>query len=113
MDMIQKFNEKMLKDKTESDSNLEEFKESIDVFKINLDTLENRILENASTMIAGQIRKSLKDREKEILMNLWIDELKEIVRDFDKLKDIHPKDFKLQINEITSTIKSYKQKFNK
>ena len=48
-----------------------------------------------------------------MLMNLWIDELKEIVRDFDKLKDMHPKDFKLQINEITSTIKSYKDKFAK
>lgn len=50
---------------------------------------------------------------KEILMNLWIDELKEIIDNLDKLKEINPKDLKLHINEISSTIESFKQKFIK
>ena len=113
MDMIQKFNEKMLKDKTQIDSDLEDFKNNVDVFKISLDTLEKRILENAEAMITGKIKVALKNKEKEILMNMWISELKGVVKDLDKLKELHPKEFKLQIEEITSTIRSYKQKFVK
>ena len=111
--MIQKFNEKMLKDKTQIDSNLEDFKNSVDVFKISLDTLEKGILENANAMISAQVRIVLKNKEKEILMNIWIKDLKEIVRDLDKMKDMHPKDLKLQLDEISSTIKSFKQKIVK
>ncbi len=44
-------------------------------------------------------------------MNLWIDEMKEIIDDIDKLKAMHPKELKLHINEISNTIDSFKQKF--
>jgi hypothetical protein len=43
-------------------------------------------------------------------MNLWIDELKGIINDFDKLKELNPKDLKIQINEITQLISSFKEK---
>ena len=113
MDIIQKFNDQFLNNKTRFESDIEELKNNQDVFKINIDTLEKRVLENAKTMIYSEVRMACKNKEKEILMNLWIDELKEIISNLDKLKEIHPKDLKLQIDEISSTIESFKQKFTK
>jgi len=113
MDIIQKFSDQFLNDKTRFETDIEELKNNQDVIKINIDTLEKRVLENAKTMIYSEVRMACKNKEKEILMNLWIDELKEIISNLDKLKEIHPKDLKLQIDEISSTIESFKQKFTK
>ena len=113
MDMIHKFNEQMLSDKTSIDLDIEELKNNQDVFKINLDTLEKHILETVETMIYSEVRMACRNKEKKILMNLWIDELKDIISNLDKLKEMHPKELKLQIDEISSTIESFKQKLVK
>jgi len=78
-----------------------------------VDVLKKQIKENAKEWITDEIKLVCKNKEKEILMNLWIDELKEIIGNLDRLKDMHPKELKLHINEISSTINSFKQKFVK
>jgi len=113
MDMIHKFNEQMLNDKTKINSDIEQLKNNQDVFKINIDTIEKRVLETVESMIYSEVRMACRNKEKEILMNLWIDELKEIISNLDKLKELHPKDFKLYINEISSTVESFKKKILK
>ncbi|MFX0142383.1 MAG: hypothetical protein ACFFDN_52570, partial [Candidatus Hodarchaeota archaeon] len=82
-----------------------------DLVKITLDVQKKQIFESAQEWINDEIKLACKNKEKEILMNLWIDELKNIINNLDKLKEIHPKDLKLHINEISSTIESFKQKF--
>ncbi|MFX1477823.1 MAG: hypothetical protein ACFFCI_06800 [Promethearchaeota archaeon] len=44
-------------------------------------------------------------------MNLWIDELKEIVNNLEQLKETNPKVLKLYLNEISTTLASFRQKF--
>ncbi|MHA1349294.1 MAG: hypothetical protein ACTSPZ_00490 [Promethearchaeota archaeon] len=48
--------------------------------------------------------------ENEILMKIWISEFKEIIRDFEKLKKLKPKEFSVRLNEISETIDIFKQK---
>jgi len=43
-------------------------------------------------------------------MNIWIEELKEIINDFDKLKELNPKELKIQIDEISQVIASFKKR---
>ena len=61
-------------------------------------------------MIYSEVRISCNNKEEEILMNMWIDELKEIINDFDKLKEMNPKDLKIQIGEIAKVIALFKEK---
>ncbi|MFX1394311.1 MAG: hypothetical protein ACFFAH_12160 [Promethearchaeota archaeon] len=113
MDMIHKFNEQMLDDKTKLNSDIEQLKNNQDVFKINIDTLEKRVLETVESMIYSEVRMACRNKEKEILMNLWINELKEIISNLDKLKEMHPKDLKIYIDEISRTVESFKKKLIK
>ena len=100
---------------TEFQNNLEPMLESLkseqDLVKITVDVLKKQIKENAKEWINDEIKLACKNKEKEILMNLWIDEMKEIIDNLDKLKEMHPKELKIHINEILSTIESFKQKF--
>jgi hypothetical protein len=59
--------------------------------------------------IAEEMRASVQGKEKEILMKLWIDELKEIIQDFDGLKKMKPNEFNLQVKEISETIRTFKR----
>jgi len=43
-------------------------------------------------------------------MKIWISEFKEILRDFEKLKKLKPKEFSVWLNEISDTIEIFKQK---
>lgn len=92
---------------------LETLKSQQDLVKITLDVQKKQIHDSAKEWINDEIKLACKNKEKEILMNLWIDELKEIIENLDKLKDINPKELKLHFNEISSTIGAFKQKFIK
>lgn len=108
--MSNDFNELITKTTSKIDSQLEQIKGQQDVLKVSFDVLEKKILEDAKTMIFGEVRMACKDKEDEILMNIWIEELKEIINDFDKLKELNPKDLKIQIDEISQVIASFKEK---
>jgi hypothetical protein len=43
-------------------------------------------------------------------MKLWIDEFKEIMSTFEKLKQVHPNEFKILLNEISETIELFRSK---
>ncbi|MFX1363329.1 MAG: hypothetical protein ACFFCE_18900 [Promethearchaeota archaeon] len=92
---------------------IENLKSQQDLVKIAVDVLKNQIYESAKDWINDEIKLACKNKEKEILMNLWIEEMKEIINDVDKLKEMHPKELKLHLSEISSTIESYKKKFIK
>lgn len=104
-------------DNTEFKNNLkpvlETLKSQQDLVKITLDVQKKQIHESAKEWINDEIKLACKNKEREILMNLWIDELKEIIDNLDKLKEMHPKELKLHINEISSVIGLFKQKFIK
>ena len=92
---------------------LETLKSQQDLVKITLDVQKKQIHESAKEWINDEIKLACKNKEREILMNLWVDELKEIIDNLDKLKEMHPKELKLHINEISTVIGSFKQKFIK
>lgn len=111
--MIHKFNEQFTMDKNRIKLELEEIKSQQDVLKISYTINEKQLLEKIQSMIYTEIRMVCQDKEKEILMNIWIDKLNEIVTDFEKLKKVNPKEFNLQINEISKTIELFKLKLQK
>ena len=92
---------------------LESLKSQADLVKITVDVLKKQILESAKEMINQEVKLILKNKEREVLMNVWIDELKDIIKNLDKLKETNPKDLKIHIKEISTTIESLRQKFVK
>ena len=63
-------------------------------------------------MIEAEMSEAVKNTEKEVLMKIWIKELKEIITDFEKLKKAKPKEFTIQLNEIADTISLFKEKLS-
>lgn len=92
---------------------IEELRSQQDLVKITLDVLKKQIYESAKEWISNEMKTAVKNKEREILLNIWIEEMKEIINDVDKMKKMPPKEIKLQLNEIASTIESFKQKFIK
>lgn len=92
---------------------LEELKSQQDLVKITLDVLKKQIYDSAKEWISNEMKAAVKNKEREILMNIWIKEMKEIIGNVDKMKKMPPKEIKLQLDEISSTIESFKQKFIK
>jgi len=112
-DMLKKFEEESIEFKNNLKPELEDLKSQQDLVKITVDILKKQIFENAKEWINDEIKLACKNKEREILMNLWIDELKEVIGDLDKLKQTNPKELKIHINEISTTIDSFRQKFVK
>jgi len=112
-DMLKKFEAENTEFKNYLKPVLETLKSQQDLVKITLDVQKKQIHESAKEWINDEIKLACKNKEREILMNLWIDELKEIIDNLDKLKEMHPKELKLHINEISSVIGLFKQKFIK
>jgi len=110
IDMIKKFNEKFLSDKTRIDTDIEQLKNEQDVLKISFTVNEKKLLEKIKGEVTQDIREAVKDKEYEVLMKYWIQELKTILEDFEQLKKLHPKEFNLQLNQIAETIQVFKQK---
>ncbi|MHA1913639.1 MAG: hypothetical protein ACW986_05935 [Promethearchaeota archaeon] len=112
-DMLKKIEEKITEFKNTLTPQLKNLKSEQDLVRITVDVLKKQIYDSAKEMISEEIRLACKNKEKEILMNLWVEELNEIIHDLDKLKNLHPKELKLHINEIFSIVDSYKAKFSK
>jgi hypothetical protein len=110
-DIEKKHNEDNTKYQNQLKPVLENLRSQQDLTKIKMDTLEKQIYESAKEWISNEMKTAVKNKEREILMNLWIGEMKEIIDNVDQLKKMNPKDLKLQLNEIASTIESFKQKF--
>ncbi|MFX1343536.1 MAG: hypothetical protein ACFFAI_00400 [Promethearchaeota archaeon] len=112
-DMLKKFEEDSIEFKNTLQPELEDIKSQQDLVKITVDVLKKQIFESAKEWINDEIKLACKNKEREILMNLWIDELKEVIENFDKLKQTNPKELKIHINEISNTIDSFRQRFIK
>ncbi len=110
--MIKKFDENFQKDKTKLGADIEELKNQQDVLKISFTFNEKQLLQKMKATINDDIKKAVKGKEKEVLMKFWIQDLKTIVNDFEKMKKMHPKAFTLQLNEIANTIQVFKQKLS-
>ena len=108
--LIKKFDEQFTKDKRHINEELETLKGQQDVLKISYTVNEKQLLEKIGAMISGEVRNACSDKEREILMNVWIKELKGIIHDFEKLKKVHPREFNLKMNEIADTIELFRQK---
>ena len=112
-DIEKKHNEENTKFQNQLQPVLESLKSQQDVNKMKMDVLKKQLYESAKEWISTEMRAAVREKEKEILMNVWIDEMKEIINNVDQLKKMNPKELKLQLNEISSTIESFKQKFVK
>ncbi|MFX0036894.1 MAG: hypothetical protein ACFE9I_14790 [Candidatus Hermodarchaeota archaeon] len=112
-DMFKKFDEENSEFQNNLKPILEDIKSKQDLVKITLDVQKKQIFESTKELINDEIKLACKNKEKQILVNLWIDELKNIIENIDKLKALHPKDLKLYIEEISHTIESFRQKFVK
>jgi hypothetical protein len=109
MDMIKKFNDELLSYKNKFISDLDDLRSEQDILKISYSINEKKLLQKMKSEIHKEMNEAVKNKEKEILMNLWINELKEIITNFEDLKKMNPKEFKIQINEICSVIDTFKQ----
>ena len=112
-DMLKKFEADNIEFKNNLKPVLGTLKSQQDLVKITLDVQKKQIHDSAKVWINDEIKLACKNKEREILINLWIDEMKEIIDNLDKLKEIHPKELKLHINEISSAIGSFKKKYIK
>jgi hypothetical protein len=109
-DMINELKEEFLRDKNELESKFEELQAQQDVLKISYTINEKKLIEKVKEVIREDVKEAVKGQEREILMNVWIEELKKIIADFEQLKQLKPKEFEMQLDEICSTIDLFKKK---
>jgi len=110
MDMINKFNEELLRHKSSMKEDIKSLKTQQDVLKISYTINEKKLMVKVNSSISTIIAKQIEGKENEILMKIWISEFKEIIHDFEKLKKLKPKEFSVRLNEISDTIDIFKQK---
>ena len=112
-EMMQKFDEDYNKDRQKINADIEQLKQEQDVLKISYTVNDKQLIEKIEAMIFSEVRNACGDKENEILMKIWIDELKDILSDFEKFKKMHAKNFTLKLEEISHTIDAFKQKLVK
>lgn len=112
MDMINKFNEQFLTYKNKFLSDIDDLKTQQDILKISYSVNEKRLLEKINQHIRDELKEVVKSKEKEVLMSIWIEELGDIMNNFENFKKIHPREFKTQLKEISDTIKHFKQQIS-
>jgi hypothetical protein len=110
MGMMHKFNEEFYNHKTIILKELEALKNEQDVLKISYTINENKLIEQIKSVVKAEFNNKIKGLEAELLMKLWIDDLKEIISNFENLKKVNPKEFTVQLREISDTITAFKQK---
>jgi hypothetical protein len=110
MGMMQKFNEEYYKHKTIVLKELEALKNGQDILKISYTINESKLLKQIKNVVKIEFNNKIKGQEAELLMKLWIDDLKEIITNFENLKKASPKEFSVQLREISDTINAFKQK---
>ncbi len=109
-DMINGLKEEFLHDKNILESKIEELQAQQDVLKISYTINEKKLIEKVKNVIRQDVKEAVKGQEREVLMSVWIEELKRIISDFEQLKELNPDEFELQIDEICSTIELFKKK---
>ena len=113
-DKIKQLEEQFIKEKAKTDTDLEAMKAQLDVIKISYTVNDKQLMERIQTIISSEIRNACSDKEQEILMTLWIRELKEILSDFEKkIKKLTPKEFMIRLDEILESISVFKQRIIK
>ena len=110
MDMINRFNDELLKHKTTMREDMEKVKTQQDVLRISYTINEKKLMDKINSSITKSINKRIEGKESEILMKIWIKEFKEIIENFEKLKKLKPKEFSVRLNQIYDTLEVYKQK---
>jgi len=110
MDLINRFNDELLKHKSTMKEDMEKVKTQQDVLRISYTINEKKLMDKINSSITKVINKRIEGKESEILMKIWIKEFKEIIENFEKLKKLKPKEFSIHLNEISDTIELYKQK---
>lgn len=110
--MIKKFNDEFFKHKSEVSEELRTLKTQQDVLKISYTINENKLIDKIKSLVSTELKNRIQGQESEILMKIWIDELKEIANDFEKFKKVKPKEFNLRLNEILNIIEQFKEKIH-
>jgi len=112
MDMIKKFNDEYFKHKSKVSEDIETIKTQQDVLKISYAVNENKLIAKIKSLISTELENRIQGQESEILMKMWIDEFKEIAKNFERFKKLKPKEFNLKLNEILNTIEQFKEKIH-
>lgn len=112
MDMLKKFNEEFYKHKSEVVNDIETLKSQQDVLRISYTVNENKLVEKVKDLITEELKERIRGQESEILMKMWIDEFKDIIKNFEKLKKLKPKEFNLRLNELLKNMEVFKQKIH-
>ncbi|MHA1149064.1 MAG: hypothetical protein ACTSR8_12570 [Promethearchaeota archaeon] len=113
LSIVNKFKDEFKKNKVTMEANIEKIREEQDTLKISFTVNENRLLDIIQNRIKEELQNSVRGKEREILMKIWIEELRKMVSDFEQLKKMNPKEFELQINEIVEIIESFKDKLKR
>ena len=110
---LKEFSEQYLIDKNNLTLEIQEIRGEHDTMKVSLTVSDKQLGERTKALVSNEIKNAAKGKEYELLMKYWIDELRDIVDNFDKLKRMHPKEFNLQLNEIAETVEIFKQKIRR
>ena len=110
MDMINRFNDELLNHKTSMKEDIEKIKTQQDVLRISYTINEKKLMDKINSSITEVINRRIEGKESEILMKIWINEFKDIINNFEKLKKLKPKEFSVRLNEISDTIEVFRQK---
>ena len=110
MDMIKKFNDEFYKHKSDVVQDLESIKNQQDILRISYTVNEAKLLEMIKTVITKELSNNIKGQQSETLMRIWIEEFKDIIKKFEKIKDLPPQDFNARLDELSSIVNSFKQK---
>jgi hypothetical protein len=89
---------------------VETLKTQQDVLRISYTVNEKKLMDKINASITKALRKLIQGKENELLMKIWVDELKEIIENFENLKKLKPKEFSIKLIEISDTIEIFKQK---
>ncbi len=110
MDMINRFNEELLNHKKTVLEDIQKLKTQQDVLKISNTVNDKKLIAKMDDIVVKAINHKLEGKENEILMKIWLTDLKEIILNFEKLKTLKPKEFSIKLNEISEILEIYKQK---
>lgn len=110
VDMVKKLDDDFSKHRADILKEIESVKNQQDILKISYTINEKRLMEQIKELISKEFSDRLRGQEGEVLLRTWIDEFREIIEDFDKLKRLQPKEFSLKLAEISNTIDLFKQK---
>jgi len=113
VDIMNKFKKKQKDDMLKVETAIEKLREAQDTLKISFTVNEKKLKEIINNTIQSEMRRSVMGKEKELMMKYWIEELKEIISNFESLKKKKPQEFSLELNQIAEMIEIFKQKLKK